>query len=355
MIGVRTSERNMTKRITVGIIAAAALFLAACSSSTSSDSASEDSAAAPAKTLRIAFLASSSQNGYNQSVWAGIQEQATALGNVEVSIMDGQFAADVQLNQLEDAATSGQYDGIIIVPNETVGIAAGLPAAADKKIPVVTVLFPIGPDLTKLEPQVPGIISTVASPPADGATKQAELVVEYCKAINPCRVVILIGQLQYPFDKVRYDAYRKVLDANKNIKVVATGSGNYDRDTSLKAMTDILQANKKIDVLLSNADQQTQGAAIALKNAGYDLSKIYVTGGGGTKEAVAATRAGEWKHAYLNFPATMGAKALEQVINSLTGKPVTPVIDADTIGPLPAFADKALLDAHPEYTGEWSG
>ena len=97
MIGVRTSERNMTKRITVGIIAAAALFLAACSSSTSSDSASEDSAAAPAKTLRIAFLASSSQNGYNQSVWAGIQEQATALGNVEVSIMDGQFAADVQL------------------------------------------------------------------------------------------------------------------------------------------------------------------------------------------------------------------------------------------------------------------
>ena len=355
MIGVRTSKRSMSKRISVGVIAAAALFLAACSSSTSSDSASEDSADAPAKTYRVAFLASSSQNGYNQSVWAGIQEQAAALGNVEVSILDGQFAADVQLNQLEDATTSGKYDGIIIVPNDTVGIAAGLTSAVDKKIPVVTVLFPIGPDLTKLEPQVPGIIATVASPPADGATKQAELVVEYCKAINPCRVVILIGQLQYPFDKVRYDAYRKVLDANKNIKVVATGSGNYDRDTSLKAMTDILQANKTIDVLLSNADQQTQGAAIALKNAGYDLSKIYVTGGGGTKEAVAATRAGEWKHAYLNFPATMGSKALEQVINSLTGKPVTTVIDADTIGPLPAFADKAMLDEHPEYTGEWSG
>jgi ribose transport system substrate-binding protein len=337
--------KRQTTLMVLGLVGTLALSACASSSENASDG----------KVYRIAFLASSSQNGYNQAVWAGIQKTAKSLGNVEATIFDGQFAADVQLNQLEDAVASGNFDGIVLVPNDTVGIAAGLPAAVEKNVPVVTVLFPVGPNLTQLEPQVPGIVATVASPPADGATKQAELVVEYCKSLNPCKVVILIGQLQYPFDKVRYDAYRKVLDAQKNIKVVATGSGNYDRDTSLKAMTDILQANKKIDVLLSNADQQTAGATIALKNAGYDLTKIYVTGAGGTKTAVAATKAGEWKHAYLNFPASMGSAALEQLVNSLSGKPVTTVIDADSIGGIEPFADKAILDANPDFTGEWDG
>lgn len=312
-------------------------------------------ATAAKKKFTVAFLASSSQNGYNQAVYAGIVAMAKKMGNVKTTILDGQFDAGLQLNQIEDVAISGKYDGIIIVPNDTVGIATGVKAAAAKKIPVVTVLFPIGPDLTKLKPQVRGVISTVASPPADGATKQAELVAEYCKNLNPCKVVILIGQLQYPFDKIRYDSYQKVLKAHKNIEVVATGSGNYDRDTSLKAMTDILQANPKIDVLLSNADQQTQGAQIALVSAGYDLSKIYVTGAGGTKEAVAATRAGLWKHAYLNFPSSMGKSALTQLINYLNGKKFKVVVDADTIGPLPAFVDKVMLDANPNFTGEWSG
>jgi len=358
MIRSQLSNLGRKRSTWITVTTASALLLAACSSSTSGSSASAGasaSASSTAKTYRIAFLASSSQNGYNQAVYTGITQKAKELGNVQTTILDGQFKADIQLNQIEDAATSGKYDGIVIVPNDTVGIAAGVASAKAKNIPVATVLFPIGPDLKKLEPQVPGIISTIASAPADGAAKQAQLVVEYCKTINPCKVVILIGQLQYPFDKVRYDAFRSVLSTAKNIKVVATASGNYDRDTSLKAMTDVLQANPKINVVLSNADQQTEGAEIALKSAGYDLSKVYLTGGGGTKEAVAAVRAGRWKAAYLNFPVSMGAAALEQIINSLSGKPVTAVIDADAIGPLQPFVDKAALDAHPEYTGQWSG
>jgi ribose transport system substrate-binding protein len=353
---IRSQLHNLgRRRLTwVALAAASALVLAACSNSSSSSSASA-SASNSAKTYRIAFLASSSQNGYNQAVYAGITQRAKAMGNVQTTILDGQFKADVQLNQMEDASASGKYDGIIIVPSDTVGIAVGVAAAKAKNIPVATALFPIGPDLKSLQPQVPGIISTIASPPAEGATKQAQLVVDYCKAINPCKVVILIGQLQYPFDKVRYDAFRAVLATAKNIKVVATASGNYDRDTSLKAMTDVLQANPKINVVLSNADQQTEGAQIALKAAGYDLSKIYLTGAGGTKEAVAAVRAGQWKAAYLNFPVSMGAAALDQIINSLTGKPVTAVVNADTIGPIQPFVDKAILDANPAFTGQWSG
>jgi ribose transport system substrate-binding protein len=335
------------------LVAAATLVLAACGSSSAATGAS--GAAAGHKTFRIAFLASSSQNGYNQAVYQGIQAEANKLGNVQTTILDGQFSASVQFNQVQDAVASGKYDGIVIVPSDTVGIAAAIPAAKDKNIPVVTVLFPIGPNLTQLTPQVPGIVATVASPPADGATKQAQLVVAYCKNINPCNVVLLIGQLQFPFDKVRDDAYKAVLDEQSNIKIVATAQGNYDRATSLTAMTDVIQANPHIDVVLSNADQQTEGAAIALKNAGRALSNIYLTGGGGTKEAVAAVRSGDWKADYLNFPVTMGSAALQQVVNALSGGTVTRVINADSLGPIQAFVDKAFLDAHPNFMGQWSG
>jgi ribose transport system substrate-binding protein len=341
MSGRKIIRQNWLRKSLKAVTATVAVFaLAACSSSGSGEA---QPTAGAGEVKRIAFLASSSQNGYNQAVWEGIQAQAKTLGNVEVEIFD-------------DAATSGKFDGIIVVPNDTVGIAAGVATAKANDVPVVTVLFPIGPELKQLEPQVDGIISTIASPPADGATKQAELVVEHCATLEgTCKVVILIGQLQYPFDNVRYEAYLEVLEAVDTIEIVATASGNYDRDTSLTAMTDVLQANKDIDVVLSNADQQTLGAEIALKEAGYEPGSVYLTGGGGTFEAVAAVRAGTWAAAYLNFPVSMGEAAVTQLVNFLTGEAVQSVVDADTIGPIKPFVTKEDLDANPDFMGTWSG
>jgi ribose transport system substrate-binding protein len=326
--------------------------LAACGSD---DGGSGGSGGSEGKTFRVAFLAASSQNGYNKAVFEGIQNKAKELGNVEAKILDGRFDAQVQFNQLQDAAASGQYDGIVIVPNDTVSIAGAVGAAKSADIPVVTALFPIGPKLTQLEPQVPGIVSTVASPPADGARKQAELAAEYCADKDPCRVMILIGQRQFPFDKVRYDAYQSVLKQHDNIEVVATLEGNYDRDQSLKAMQDALQSNPKFDVLLSNADQQTAGAQLALKNANIDPKDVYLTGAGGTKEAIKAVRDGVWKADYVNFPVTQGEQALEQLVNALEGKEVTPVIDSDKEAPFDPFVDKKSLEEQPDFTGQGSG
>jgi ribose transport system substrate-binding protein len=335
-------------------VAVAGTGLAACGSDDDGGggSAGGDSGG---KTFRVAFLAASSQNGYNKAVFDGIQAKANELGNVQAKILDGRFDAQVQFNQLQDAAASGQYDGIVIVPNDTVSIAGAVGAAKSADIPVVTALFPIGQNLTQLEPQVPGIVATVASPPADGARRQAELAAEYCADKDPCRVMILIGQRQAPFDKVRYDAYREVLDQHDNIDVVATLEGNYDRDQSLKAMQDALQSNPKFEVLLSNADQQTAGAQIALKNAGIDPRDLYLTGAGGTKEAIKAVRDGIWKANYVNFPVTQGEQALEQLVNALEDKPVKAVIDSDKEAPFDPFVDKKALEEQPDFTGQWSG
>ncbi|MFJ8788636.1 sugar ABC transporter substrate-binding protein [Streptomyces sp. NPDC102462] len=327
-------------------LTATALLLTACGAA--------DSVGSNGNTLKVAVLAASSQNGYNQAVYKGVQQAAAASGKkVSLKLLDGQFDSNTQLSQLQNVSSTGNYDGVVVVPNDGVGLAAAFPLS--RKIPVATVLNPVGPDINKMEPQVDGVVTTVGVPPTAAAEKQAEGVVGYCARINPCKVVLLVGNLSTPLDVARRDAYKKVLDPHSNIKVVSTVEGQYDRDTSLKAISNVLQAHKDVNVILSNADQEAAGAQIALQNAGIKPSSIYLTGAGGTKDAVAAVRAGTWKAAYVNFPVSMGKAAMEQLIKAMDGGTAKAVVNADDVGATEPYATKETLSKTPDFTGEWNG
>lgn len=302
---------------------------------------------------RIAYFAASSQNGFNQATYEGVQAKAAELG-YETEIFDGQFDAALQYSQIEDVLASGNFAGFIVAPNDSVGISGAFEQVIAAGIPIATVLFPVGPDLNTLEPQVPGITATVASPPVAGATIQAEAVVTWCADKDPCNVVIIIGGKIFPFDNLRLETFEAVLGAHPNIKVLAVGEGFYSPDAALTAMTDILQANSDVDVVLSNADQHLVGVEIALEAAGYTVPDLYLSGGGAAAIAIDAIREGRWDATLAYFPVTMGSLAMEQIANAIEGKPVTQAINMDTSGPLEAMIDKSVLDANPDFTGEWA-
>lgn len=109
--------------------------------------------ASTADDLKIAYFASASQNGFNQALYAGIQEVAAAHG-AETAIYDGQFNAEIQYNQIEDVLAGGNFDAFIVLPNDTVGIAGAFEQVIAAGTPIATTLFPVGPDLNTLEPQV---------------------------------------------------------------------------------------------------------------------------------------------------------------------------------------------------------
>ncbi len=300
----------------------------------------------------IAYFAATSQNGFNQATYEGVQEVAAARG-YDTEILDGRFDAAVQYSQIEDALASGRYVGMIVAPNDSVGIAGAFEQVIAEGIPIGTVLFPIGPDLNSLDPQVEGITVTAASPPVPGATSQAEAVVAYCADRDPCRVVIMIGAQIFPFDNLRLETFQAVLGAHDNIEVVAVGEGYYSPDPSLQAMSDILQAHPDVDVVLSNADQHLVGVEIALEGAGIDPAGLYLSGGGAAAIAISAIREGRWDSTLAYFPRTMGALAMEQIANAIEGRPVTQAINMDEAGPIEAMIDADVLAANPEFTGEW--
>lgn len=306
--------------------------------------------------VRVAFLAASSQNGFNQAIYAGIEKAAKAFGgSVTTEIFDGEFSATKQYSQVEDLVAGGRFDALIITPNDTVGIATALEDATAAGLKVATTLFPVGPELSNMQPQVKGLTTTVATDPSIGARAQAEKVVEFCADKNPCKVAVIIGQLIYPFDNLRNETYKKVLGEHSNIQIVATGEGNYDPNASLKATQDILQAHPDINAILSNADQHLMGAEIALTDADIDLSKVYTIGGGLNQIAVDAIRAGKWNATLTQVPASMGAAALTAIVKSKRGETVPTWIDESKLRDIPQIVDKAWLDAHPDFVAEWQG
>lgn len=342
----------------LGLLLVFALLAAACSDS-SSNTTTADTAApateAPTGVLRIAFFASSSQNSYNQAVYEGVQKAAAEDGNVETEIFDGEFNAELQFNQIQDVITSGRFDGYVIVPNDPVGIApAAEEALADG--PTATALFPIGPDLDTLEGQLNADIITAAGLVRPAAADAAELVVTYCEDKDPCRVVIIMGLLQFPFDVARLEAFQEVLGAHDNIEIVAVGEGQYSQDVSLTAMQDILQANPEFDVLLSNADQQVTGALIALEDAGLDIPSMWISGGGASAVAIEGMRAGIWDATTSNFPVTEGYLGAKNVIAALRGGTVTYVNDINVNNPLGvSVVTNEILEANPDFVAEWAG
>lgn len=305
--------------------------------------------------LRLAFLAASSQNGYNDATWQGVQAAAKAAGNVEVEVFDGEFNAATQYAQVEDIIAGGRFDGIIVAPNDTVGIATALEEAVGAGLLVASVLFPVGPDLTVMTPQVEGLTTTVASNPVVGATAEAEEVVKFCAEKDPCNVVIMIGQLQFPFDNLRYDTFTSVLGEHANIKIVATGEGSYSPEASLTAFQDIIQANPDIDVVLSNADQHLLGVEIALEDAGIPIEPIYLIGGGLNAITVEKIKQGKFDATLSGYPFSEGFYAAEALIKAAAGETVENWIDPASKASNPLIVDKTWLDANPDFKAEWEG
>jgi ribose transport system substrate-binding protein len=225
--------------------------------------------------------------------------------------------------------------------------------------------FPIGPTVTTLEPQVPGLTATAASLPAADAALQAQAVVKFCAKKNPCTVVILIGFPTTPFDAARLASYRKVLDPHKNIKVIATETGQYSETVSDQAVAAVLARNPHFNVLLSNADQQVEGADIAFRAAGWNLkqlissNQLYIMGAGADQAAISQIRAGTWSATLANYPHTMGELSLQQIVNALRGKPYKKILNLDTYFPalfhVPQILTAKALKKVPNFIGEWVG
>ncbi len=327
------------------VAVAAALGLAACGSSSPSSSSSTS------KPLNIAYLSFAVENSYDAPMLAA----ATAVADeshANLKVFDANSSAQTQYSQLQDAITSGQYNGIIVQPIVGTGLIGLVKAAIAKGIKVVNLDQILGPNLSTDEPQVRGLSANVTFVPTKIGTQLGQLVVQACESnnLNPCNVGYLYDIKASALDMAISGAFDKAINADPAVQVVAEGQSYFSPTTGLTAVQAMLQAQPKLNLIVGS-DQGIEGGAQALA-AAHLTGKIILVGYGASAAALQGIASGTWYADVAQAPAREGRLAMQAMIAALqTGKA------SGAINPVAGLPDNGIVTKANvgQFTAEWAG
>ena len=93
------------------------------------------------------------------------------------------------------------------------------------------------------------------------------------------------------------------------IEIVASQPGDFNPDTGLKVMENILTAEDQIDAVYTHDDDMAQGVVQAIRNAGRE-DEMFLTGVGGSQDAMDQIKEGGLYRATFLYNPNMAASAV---------------------------------------------
>jgi ribose transport system substrate-binding protein len=282
--------------------------------------------------LQLAYLSFAVANSYDAPMLAAA-EAAAAAGNATVTVFDANNNPNDQARQLQDAVTSGQYDGIVVQPIYGAGLVTGVQDAISQGVAVANIDQILGADYTTADSQVDGLSANVVFVPSDMGTKIGQLVVAACKdaAADPCTVGYIYSVKASGLDGALRTAFDEAIKAGTNISVVAEGESFYQQSLGLKAAQDMLTAHPDLNVIVG-ADQAAIGALTAAQGAGV-ADTIRLVGYGGGQAGLDSVAAGTQFGTVMQLPASEGRLGVEQLIAAIRSG--TPSAGMDPLAQLP--------------------
>jgi ribose transport system substrate-binding protein len=279
------------------------------------------------KVKNIAFFGFAASNSFAQATWKGVQQEAKACG-ASAKFFDPNFVATTQVNQMEDAITTGQYQVFVVQANDGLSVVPAVERAIKQKITVVGEFTQIGSNYDTIQPQVPGLIFVGEGSVSNGHAL-GQLGIEACKGISPCEVAYLQGFKTLPLDNARTAAVLQTLKTSSNVQVVQTLQGGYTQSSGLAAAQDVLSAHPNVNVVIGSS-QAIEGAQLALKRAGK-LGKVKLIGNGGSCQAIKGVLDGTWYASYIVAESTDGALATKFGVEAANGMSVPHAYNIDQV------------------------
>jgi ribose transport system substrate-binding protein len=343
---------NSIRRLCAIVSALAVLCLIAGCSSQAGSSASGGSG----KEIRVAFFSAVQANTFIAAIYGGMQSEAKKEGNVKITVFDAKFDASTQLNQVEDAITTNQFDAFIIQPINYASMVAPTKLAIKSGIKVVTENWPIGNALDTVEPQVAGMSGSVLTPATVDGAHHVEMINSACAGVATCNVAYVAGAISGAFDVATMSLIKADLKTHPNIHFVQEVEGDFSRTPSLTAVQNLLEAHPDVTVIDAHGDQMALGAEDAVKEAQL-VGKVKILGGGASAIGVAAVRAGRWFGTTLTLPIDDGVSAMSLAIKGAQGQTVAEkgVDNASNSKKYPAILTASNIDAWKNFTPQWSG
>ena len=270
------------------------------------------------KQVRMAVFLASAANTYWTAALQGVKDAASKQGNVKLTVFDGQFNTNKQINQLRDALVSKKFDAWFVGPNDGGPLTPTIKRAIKQNVKVACTLVPCGPNIRNPKVQIPGVVAQIGIGFYPNGKILGRLTVKACGNQNPCKVVWLPGLPSLPLEKARTDGLYSVIKPHKNIKVVSVQAGGYLAAPALTATQNILQAHPDVNVIVSSGDQMIAGAYRAARAKGLD-KKIKMFGNGCTFEAKRDILAGHVYGCAVYLPRTEARIAATYLIKDVRG------------------------------------
>ena len=331
----------------LGAVAAVAVVLlaAGCGSDGGSSSNGGESADGSGGTpVNVAYL-SYAYTDFVKAEEEGLKEAVEGTGG-SVRMFNANFDAQKLLKDCQDAVSSGRYNAILLAP---VDAATGRPCVAEAAaadIPVVAIENVVGEDVNELQPQVEGVVGTVAFTPEANSDAILGILEKACADLNPCKV---IGEIASPSDVLSATVVKRVKAEMPDVEIVQTFATGYDPALVAKAFPDALAANPDAHVFLSIADSQVLAVLPALEAAGK-LGQIKLIGNGGSRLGAKAVADGTMFGTIGSWPAQNGRIAGDMLTKAVNGEEIEePGVEAATVDE-PKLLTKENID---QFEAEW--
>lgn len=350
---------SRTRRAGALLCMCAGIAIGGCGDSEqpASSTAAAPDADASDKPVRIAYFGLAAANSFTQYSLKAGKDEAKKVG-ATLEFFDGEFNPTKQAQQVTDATASGKYDGYIIAPNDSAGIVPAARKAMSKGIEVAAFHFFLGSDMTSNT--VEGLTSSAVEDVIKGAQASAEGIIEACEGIDPCEVGLLWGIRAAPWDAAKEKPLKDALAEHPNIKIIGEGDGGFLAAGGQKLAADFLSAHPNLNVLAAFSDQELRGAERSVTRAGRSFGTgdgdVRMVGYGGTQHAIKQIRARKWMQTFVITPDSGLRLLVNQVSDAVRGKTVTRDLTWDhELSPVGGKVTKEILDANPEFIGEWDG
>jgi ABC-type sugar transport system substrate-binding protein len=258
------------------------------------------------KQLRIAFSIPGLQFPFFVHMVKQVQDEAAKIGNIELVILDGQDKTEKQIADL-DSVIAEKYDGLIISPRTSDGLAPAVQAVIDAGIPVVTIDRSVAGDTAK------NTLAHVGADNVKGGEAQGALILMLFP--DGARLFNLQGTPGASPAIDRNKGLHNVLDPVKDkFNIVFEQTANFNRNDGLNVTENGLSAqDTPPDVINAANDDMALGAIEALKAKDL-IGKVKVIGFDALPEALLAVKNGELTGTVEQFPGGQSRTALNVMV-----------------------------------------
>jgi ribose transport system substrate-binding protein len=293
----------------VAAAAVLALVLVACGGDTKTVTVTEPAPSGDAdvaqsggsgKTVTIIASVPPTDHGWLGAISKNAKKAAESHKDVKFELLEA-ADADSQAQQIEQAI-SRKPDALVVLPQDGDALTPVAKKAEDAGIKVVNV--------DRLFSTPDAATATVLGDNYQIGTLAGEYIAEQTKCNGNVVEIQGLAGISVTEDRTKgFTDEIKKRCPDGGLKVVASQPGDFNPDTGLKVMENILQAQKKIDAVYTHDDDMAQGVVQAIRNANRD-DEMFLTGVGGSQDAMKQIKEGGLYRATFLYNPSMAATAV---------------------------------------------